>query len=314
MAIDVNDPRLKKRKKKVASLNAQTQTQRRPIRTGPKGGVRQGGRKRLPGGRAAAPQLNAPTPPPTTRPGIPPTPQPTAPPPAPQTTAPPPAPQTTAPPPAPETTAPPPAPETTVDPGTQAQMDVLTEEINALLQSNPFSPRLIELLRERDELQAKGEARQAAFDQEERFRQQLLEQQPAEFEALSSRFSEGLQIPLGNQLAGAQARFSQQLGRSGLSGSGLEAAGNIALSQASQIQFAQSLGEFQNQLALAQQQEVSLTRQGGYDYIRGVENFFINFNFEKKLIEFQNKIASNRDALDRLFQLGEVIGRVALAG
>jgi hypothetical protein len=126
-----------------------------------------------------------------------------------------------------------------------------------------------------------------------RKRADLLRAQKSQFEQSRRAFQERLNLALGAQVGQARKGFVQAAGRRGLTGSGVEQAGVQAVRAAGQQQFAQSLGEFETKLSLAQEQERSQFRGRSFDFLARIATMAAQTDFEKELLRFQAQIAAD---------------------
>jgi hypothetical protein len=173
--------------------------------------------------------------------------------------------------------------------------------------SNPSDPavraELERLLGERENLLAQ----QQGIDLLEQQQGIITAAQAEEFKALREQFTQNLQVRIGQQLGAAQSGLTQQLGRRGLTGSGIEQAANIALQQAGQVQFAQTLGEFEAQLLSAQQQELQAGRTASFDFIRNMLLLEKQGEISAQIAQLQAKAASDQRLTDTFFQIGATL-------
>ncbi len=173
----------------------------------------------------------------------------------------------------------------------------------------------------RERARIEKEREQARFGQAQDIISQqgtgLLEAQKTQFEQSRRSFQERLNLALGQQVGGAQRQFAQSAARRGLTGSGVEQAGTQAVRAAGQQQFAQSLGEFETKLSLAQESERAQFRGRSFELLARISFLAAQTDFEKELLTFQAQIAADQARSQQLGQIlslgGQVVG-FALGG
>lgn len=148
-------------------------------------------------------------------------------------------------------------------------------------------------------------------------REQLFAAQPKQFEQATRSFGERLNLALGAQVGQARRGFVQSAARRGLTGSGVEQAGIQAVRAAGQQQFAQSLGEFQTKLGLAQAQERSQFRQAEFSFLASMAQLGARGDLEKELLSFQAQIAADQarsQQFGQILSLGVQVAAFAIGG
>ena len=138
-------------------------------------------------------------------------------------------------------------------------------------------------------------------------RKRLLGEQAGEFDRARRAFQGKAELAIGQQVGGAQRTFAQQAARRGLTGSGVEQAGVQAVQAAGAGQLAQSLFEFDEKIALAQQQEQAAFRAGEFNFLLSLNQMAAQADIEKDLMRFQAKLAADQQGFldfNNLLNLG----------
>lgn len=147
-------------------------------------------------------------------------------------------------------------------------------------------------------------------------REQLIARQQEEFNPLRQQFQQGLGQQLALAEQGHQARAAMRAGRAGLAFGGQAAAGAQEVAAAGQIAAAQSLGQFEQSLLLAQQQERAAFDRGEADFTRNIFKMALQKDFQAELLAFQAKLAKDlqsQDLLGQIFEIGGGLGGTLLA-
>jgi hypothetical protein len=188
------------------------------------------------------------------------------------------------------------------------------QQLSQLPEPAPFDPSVLsadqqELFAFKQQLQRAIDSGQITEEQALAFYNDKLIEigQRGEFDALRGVFSSQLQQGIGRQLGAAQAGITQQFGQRGLTGSGIEGAANIALQQAGAVQFAKSLGEFEQGLLSIQQQERAAGRASSIEFFQNMIALERQGEIELMIAEFQAKAAGNPVLQALGFEAGKAI-------
>ncbi len=138
--------------------------------------------------------------------------------------------------------------------------------------------------------------------------ERLIEQQRGDFRELSQRFRENLGMAIAPQREFARQQTAQDIGRRGLSFSGVEQARLGQVEAAATMQFARSAGEFEQQLLGAQAQEREFVRKGGFAFVNNLFNAFQQQGIDKEMANFTNAINKDNASKQRWFDIANSIG------
>lgn len=139
----------------------------------------------------------------------------------------------------------------------------------------------------------------------------LREQQAQEGEALRRQYTQNLALGVGQQLERTNRAAEQNIGRRGLTGSGLEQAAFGAAQAAAAGQTARSLGEFESQLLQSQQNEVESVRAIRNQVYFGLMQSLNDEDMQKRMLKFQQSMQPNvwQAAAGQL--TGNILGNIA---
>lgn len=146
----------------------------------------------------------------------------------------------------------------------------------------------------------------------ELFREQLfLRRQREEGPEFRTAFRRGLGLTLGPQVQAATRIAEQQIGRRGLTGSGLEQTAFQQIQAAGATQIVRSMAEFESKLQEFQLRERAAFRAGMFDFIRSMQLLSKKFEMEKVMLRLQGDIAKDQQRNQILGGIGRTLGALA---
>lgn len=170
---------------------------------------------------------------------------------------------------------------------------------------------------EQEAIAAEERKRQAAF--KKRYGE-FTELQKGWYEGLGPKFRQGLRQQIGFGMSGQLRGLEQTMGRRGLTGSGLEYAGEAALRAGAEQSYIGGVADFETAMAQQMGQERSQFVSAEFDFFRELYKMDYNQTLQKQLLQFQYQLAQKYDSSgwEKFFgavaELGGTLGAAYLMG
>ena len=130
---------------------------------------------------------------------------------------------------------------------------------------------------------------------EERYKE-FTELQKGWYEGLGPKFRQGLRQQIGFGMSGQLRGLEQTMGRRGLTGSGLEYAGEAALRAGAEQSYIGGVADFETAMAQQMGQERSQFVSAEFDFFRELYKMDYNQTLQKQLLQFQYQLAQKYDS------------------